>query len=612
VVLTAVLAGLHPRNGLFLTILAVPFFLGEPQDPFIPLIELMAGLTILSWLAHLLHARRRPRLVHGGWLLVLAGLILVSLPLNTRELVYTLKTLEPFQILFLLAEGRKFHDLYALRSLVLSLGGLLFLACCLDLLRPKDLKPLGLALALTATLLGLVSLLWWYGLLPTSGFYLGLNLTGLARRHDQVVLATTAFNRQYFNQLLIPALAAAGGWALGTRGLHRLWAGPAFVIGLLVMVLAGQRSPFLCLLGQALLAGWLMVLARGRKGVPVALGVVASVAAAMILFLTLDLVLGWNLAAVRFLGLGSGDQVTGFGLRGQVWRTAWEMFTSSHLLGIGPGTFNLMARHFATQAGLVYPGPLQEVLGTAHNTILQWLAEWGLPATLAALYLGWLLARDGLRAFREGSCRLEAGALLTALGGLFIFSLFQHIFYVSSVAVILLAILGGLGILGGRPAAEHKWSKARILIVLACLLALGTVKALALDRPFFRDLYQAGLSYPEFQEDGQEAWWITGRRAVIRYWPAHPFLVIPIRNPHPIVRTRPMEVRVWVEGGPGETVLLKDNAWRQVRLDMRGLRGRPVMIHFRTSYSFWPARFGQTGDRRMLGAMVGTPYPADK
>ncbi|MCG8375126.1 MAG: O-antigen ligase family protein, partial [Chlorobiales bacterium] len=508
--------------------------------------------------------------------------------------------------------GRKFHDLYALRSLFTGLGGLLFLACCLDLLRPKDLKPLGLGLALIAALLGLASLLWWYGLLPTSGFYLGLNLSGLARRHDQMVLATTAFNRQYFNQLLIPTLAVAGGWVFGKRGLGRLWAGPVFIIGLLVMVLAGQRSPFVCLLGQALFAGWLMVLAQGRRGILTGLAVAGSMAGAMALFLALDLALGWDLAAVRFLGLSSGDQITGFGLRGQVWRTAWEMFTSSNLLGIGPGNFNLLARQYATQAGLVYPGPLQEVLGTAHNTLLQWLAEWGLPATLAALGLGWLLFRDGLSAFRRGPYRLEAGVLLTALVGLAIFAFFQHVFYVSAVAVILLGILGGLGALRDRPRNNIKWSKTQIFFILACLFALMAYKVVALDRPHLRHLFRAGLSYPEFQADGQEAWWISGRRAVLRYWASHPFLVIPIRNPHPIVKTRPMKVRVWVENGPEEMVLLDDNRWRPVKLDMRKLRGRPVMIHFETSYFFWPARFGRTGDRRMLGAMVGTPYPTDK
>jgi hypothetical protein len=164
------LAVLDPKAGLYLTFLACPLFLGETHDPFIPLVELLAGLTVLSWLARLAWERRWPRLPRRGWLLLLAALLAVNLPIDLKELLFSLRFLDLSQSLFLLAEGRKFHDLYPLRCWLLNLGGLLFLACCLDLLRREDLRPLGTALLAEAGALGLVSLLLWWNVLPTTGW----------------------------------------------------------------------------------------------------------------------------------------------------------------------------------------------------------------------------------------------------------------------------------------------------------------------------------------------------------------------------------------------------------------------------------------------------------
>ncbi len=613
-------AGFNPRNGLFLTLLAGPFFLGEPQDPFVIIMEGLAGMTLVSWLVRLALTRRRPRIAHLGWLVLAFALILLNPPLNLKELWTSLEFLDSSQILFLLAEGRKFHDLFALRSLVLHLGGLMFLACCLDLLEPEDLKPLGLGLAGITACLGIFSLLLFWDVVPRSGFYLGLNLQGISDRHHQAVLASTAFNRQYFNQLLIPFLALAGWVAVRARSGWRYPALGMILLSLTVMLLSGQRSPFLCLAGMALAGAGLYLWATGRE----ALGKASRVGLALIAFLgllaALDLLMGWNLVTARFLGLAGTDRVTGMGLRPQVWEIVAGMFRAHPLTGLGPGAFRLHAREFAEAAGLIYPGPLQEVVTTAHNTFLHWLAELGLPTLGVFLILGGLLVRDGLAAFREGTRRAEAGTILVSLAGFAVFALFQHIFYVSSVALLILASLASLAKLRSpirepAPKQAPKNRRAGLLLGLALVLAVFSVKTWAIAHTEFRSPFKAGFSYGEWYE-GRERWWTVGKNAAVRYWASHPYLIIPVRNPHPLVQDRPMRVEVWVQdkekrSGP-VGVTLRDHEWHELKLDVREFRDRNFYVRIKTGYAFWPARYGNTGDRRMLGVMVMDPYPADK
>ena len=610
-----VLAAIKPRYGLFFTLFSAPFFLGEPQDPFVILVEVLAGVTLVSWLIRLVVEKRRPRIPYLGWLVLAGGLILFNPALNLKELWTSLQVLDLSQVLFLLAEGRKFHDLFTLRSLILHLGGLLFLACCLDLLEPEDLTPLGLGLAGITACLGVVSLLLYWRVLPTSGFYLGLNLQGKAARHFQEVLATTAFNRQYFNQLLMPFLAVAGGLAAWGRSKARIAAGAMVLLSLAIMFLSGQRSPFLCLAGMGLAGGALLVRARGREALPKALTVGLAVLGLVAGLAVLDLALGLNLVTARLLGLPGAAQISGTELRPQVWGIVGEMFKAHPLTGLGPGTFRLYAREFAGLAGLTYSGPLQEVVGTAHNSFLHWLAELGLPFLGVVLILGGLFIRDGLTAFRKEDKRLRAGVILVALTGLWVFALFQHIFYVSSVALLILTGLAGLANLADRMEKPARRRKVWTFLGLALVLAVLSCKVWAIAHIPYRSAFKVGFSYGEWY-DGRERWWTVGRNAAIRYWASHPYLVVPVRNPHPVVEGRPMEVTVWAQDGEKKsmpvTVTIKDHEWHELKLDVREFRDRDFYIRLHTGYAFWPARYGATGDRRMLGVMVMDPYAADK
>lgn len=601
----------NPRTGLFLTLLACPLFLGEPQDPFIILLPGLAGSTIFSWLIHLIAARRKPNIPSGGWLLFLAGLFIFNPPINLKELISALDFLGWDQILFMLVEGRKFHDLYALRSIFLNLGGLLFLACCLDLLRTRDLKPLGLALTGLTCLLGLVSLALWWELLPRSGWYLGINLRGAADRHHQAVLATTSFNRQYFNELLIFVLPILGGAIIRARGWVRSLPILGGIISLWVFLLTGQRSPVACLIGMALATSGLELAIKGRSGLKTAgLSLMAAIIG-LIAVIGLDLALGLDLVVNRFLGSGGDARVVGLGLRPQVWQLAWEVFTTHPISGLGAGTFRLMAQPFADLAGLEYSGTLRQIVGTAHNTYLHHLAEYGLVTFLAEMAFLALILKHGLAAFKNGLHRFEAGVLLVALTGLILFGLFQHILYVTGIALLGLAGLAGLIILN-PPETGQPRRKFPPILGLGLVILVAGFKIAAIAQEPYRFKQKVAFSYTEWLPDESVAWWTIGTKARFGYHAAHRYLVFPVSLPHPIVRERPMKVTIWVDDRCRAETVLRDTDWVELKLDLRDdLRRRPIEINFETSYAFWPARFGATGDRRVLGVMVKDPYPAD-
>ncbi|MBW2618060.1 MAG: O-antigen ligase family protein [Deltaproteobacteria bacterium] len=611
--LGALLAGLHPRNGLYLTILVCPFFLGEPQDPFFYLLEGLGGVTILSWLIHRFLASAKREIPHR-WLLYLAAfLIVVNPPLNLKEIWFALRSLDDFQIFYLLVEGRKHHDLFALRSLILHLGGLLFLAACLDELRPRDIKFLGLGLLLVSLGVCLFGLLTWLGWLPLGRSYLSLNLQGISDRHGQLLLTATAFNRQYLNELLIFTAMAVGGLAIYGRGWLKLLAAPFGALVLVCLGLTGQRTPFASLGGMALVAAGLVIWSVGWRRWRLGAGIILGVAAASAGFLALDAVVGTDILAGRFLGLASADAVTGPGLRPQVWGLAWTAINDFFITGTGPGTFRLLAPEWAAKSGLDFHGPLSGIVGTAHNVYLHWFSELGLVSLAAILGLGAVLIRDGLRAFKWGDERTLAGLILVSLAGQAVFGVFQHIFYVTAIALLILAALAALTRLAPADSLRPRRPSRKVIIVAVVLLAVvaGLKTHAIVERPF-RQPYRAGFHLGEFQPDGKEAWWTSGREGVMSCQPAHPYLIVPLCFPNPLVFERPQKVRVWVDEDHQANVVLNDANWRQIKLDLRDFRGQSIYVRFQTEYAFFPFFYDESPDHRLLGVMVKDPIPADE
>lgn len=93
-----------------------------------------------------------------------------------------------------------------------------------------------------------------------------------------------------------------------------------------------------------------------------------------------------------------------FGLskREVLWDIAWRMFLENPWLGVGP-------MHFAATVNPIAAHP--------HQVVLQWLAEWGLFATLAACLLAFLGMWHGLRILRSTHAEPIDAALWLSIGG---------------------------------------------------------------------------------------------------------------------------------------------------------------------------------------------------
>lgn len=165
--------------------------------------------------------------------------------------------------------------------------------------------------------------------------------------------------------------------------------------------------------------------------------------------------------------LHRAEDIISLSRREILWATALDFVMQHPLLGIGP-------MHYAYWAN--------EVAAHPHNAILQWLAEWGVPAGLLLTGMwaagGIFLAMHVRRAAGqdEDRARLFRAALLAALAGASAQAMVDGVL-VMPVSQILLALLAGWA-LGMMPYAQPVNVPAdleRMLVVLVVLFAAAVV-----------------------------------------------------------------------------------------------------------------------------------------
>jgi O-antigen ligase len=120
----------------------------------------------------------------------------------------------------------------------------------------------------------------------------------------------------------------------------------------------------------------------------------------------------------------------------EMWRVGWQMLKEKPLAGVGPGRIDKLYRSYLA------PGdPVPAYHGHLHNNLLQLAAQFGLPATLAAVGFVGVLLRDLLRAARRAAgreARFSARIALLALTGYLAAGFFDYT-YGHSLGLILLA-----------------------------------------------------------------------------------------------------------------------------------------------------------------------------
>ncbi|MGV3629454.1 MAG: O-antigen ligase family protein [Betaproteobacteria bacterium] len=160
------------------------------------------------------------------------------------------------------------------------------------------------------------------------------------------------------------------------------------------------------------------------------------------------------------------EDIVSLSLREVLWTTAWDYILQNPWLGVGP-------MHYAYWA--------TEVAAHPHNAVLQWLAEWGVPA---GLLLTGVWATGGISLLVHVRREAEQGddqsqlfrvALLAALAGASAQAMVDGVL-VMPVSQTLLALLAGwsMGMMpagGGRVAGRG----ARLILMPVVLMAASAV-----------------------------------------------------------------------------------------------------------------------------------------
>ena len=179
----------------------------------------------------------------------------------------------------------------------------------------------------------------------------------------------------------------------------------------------------------------------------------------------------------------------------ELWSAAWSMFTSSPLVGVGPGAW----------PGLRASTPISDdnlaVLATSHNSILQVLTDAGLIGALAAAWLIATIARIAWRALgvdRPAADRRLAIVVTASLVAVGVHSIVDTQFHLPAVVLLVLHLVARLELAAGlpegapasrRPTAVTAVAGALVLVGAALLVPIdtGMVYAAAGNQALDRD-----------------------------------------------------------------------------------------------------------------------------
>jgi O-antigen ligase len=596
------LAALHPLNGISFLLLVIPFFLGNPFKPYIFLLEIFIYGTLVSAIFHWRSRKREgasPLIFPLGlWLLAAA----LSLPLDARELYYTLWASSGRDLFYQWLSGNPGYPVHFFRILfnLLSAVGVFYVT--IHWLE-EDYEPFLIktfqALVCLAALIAVVGLLFLFQWIPRGGSYLSLSLVGV---HEGAISAF-AFNRQFLAQYLLLCLPLAVYLVhryVGRRNVAGLClASASLALFILALGASMQRSAFLVLFLQI---GFFLVgiswFIRPPKSQIALLWIIPLLIAAG-LFL-----LDWTVLDQRFIHRLHYLEQRG-NIRLQLWRTTWEMFSYSPLLGVGLGRYYTLFPFF-------YPGPPEAWRqfnvnrGNAHSIYIQPLAEQGILGFLCFLLLIGVILTIALKMLKGTTekNRLWLGLSISiALITWLILGLFHHIAYdLRSLEIFFWVFSAFLLVLARRTAGSFRPGK-KIVVGLIIGLTAALVYQVKLIASFpMGEHFQVGFYHWEKQADGSRVRWMGQRAAAIL--PEGPEeLVLELRAPLPDIEQRPQRVQIGLDQRT-YTLTLADREWRKLALPLSAPGTRQHLISLETAYTFNPARSFGSQDSRNLGIQL--------
>ncbi len=428
---------------------------------------------------------------------------------------------------------------------------------------------------------------------------MSLSLVGV---HEGAITAF-AFNRQFLAQYLLLCLPFAV-YLAQRYGRRRNYAALLLTSGSLALFILAlgasmQRSAFLVLFLQIgfffIGIAWFIRLPKSQIAL---LGLIPLLIAAG-LFL-----LDWTVFDQRFIHrLQYLEQREN--IRLQLWRTTWEMFSFSPLLGIGLG-------RYYTFFPVFYPGPPEAWRhfnvnrGNAHSIFIQPLAEQGLLGFLSFLLLIGVILTIAFKMLKGETEkeRLWLGLSITiALITWLIFGLFHHIAYdLRSLEIFFWIFTAFLLVLARRTAGSFQPGKKMVVgLILALTAALVCQVKLITNYPM-GEHFQVGFYHWEKQADGSRVRWM-GQRAAAVLPAGTEELILELRAPLPGIEQRPQRVRIRLDERT-YALTLTDREWRRLALPLTTPGTRQHLISLETAYTFNPARSLGSQDSRNLGIQL--------
>lgn len=308
--------------------------------------------------------------------------------------------------------------------------------------------------------------------------YLMAFVTGIQMLHVNV-LFTGFSNPRFFGQfqmLVMPILAFLALRHLAGRRIFFFVFFISLSMSWCISYSLGGRGLWLALI----VAHSLLLLVARKFWRILLIQVLAAIVGAVLFLMMFFVIPAWlSIEPVLYDGLR-----TGLSVRDVLWKAAWAMSLSNVWLGAGP-------MHFAALHNDIAAHP--------HQMILQWMAEWGIPATMLVLILIYRGVLSGSRFLRqEKGTELDASLWIAIVGAL-ILAQVDGVF-VMPYTQTWLAILVGIAIArwSTGPAYVPGWYVSRAMVALPSALLLAAI--LVFDVPQLPSIQQ------HYLEDHSTGW----------------------------------------------------------------------------------------------------------
>ncbi|MBI3079638.1 MAG: O-antigen ligase family protein [Deltaproteobacteria bacterium] len=594
------LGSVSPRAGLILLTLLFPFFMNQPMQEDLYLVDLFLGGVLLPWLVRLAQqGRLGVPLSRGfvqGWLAFLLPTLL-SAATAAPLLIEVLQGAARGPMLYAVLRAYDCCPLYALRAGFNALtAGLLVLFAASVTTDVRMVRRVVTGMAWLALLIAAYSLVNYYVphrafadaiRLPLTLFRVGLSETVGGRMHS--IFWNPGWLAIYV-AVALPVTVWAASWTRGGRRV--ILVSGAFMLAW-VLVASGSRMAVAATIAAFLVVA---VLERSRLWAGIRgldrrlLAVIGGGAAAGLLA---ALLLAGGEGARKLTG-GVGSDV-----RFVLWGKVLGMWAEHPVFGSGLGSFVEASREFSEQHGK----PRLEQLPTAHNTLLHALVERGVAG---AVGLGWLVGAGllvGWRAYaarRMDPDRTAVLALLHPLIALLLIGLTDYLFFLRGIELIFAVTLGMLAGVEARSGAIAGRSPRWGAPLLGALVILGVAGLWVTPQRSARGWHQ----WETTQEGARFRW--TQRQAAVVLPVQGTRLVVPVMSNAPDLPQRPIRVVLRADGEvAGQRALREPGRWETLEYVLPASARSPLRVVVEVDRVWTPQAYGTSQDGRLLGVAVG-------